>query len=231
MLNLMLTGNVLKGLIETASKEETRYYLNGVAVSTFEQAGLNRVVLTSTDGHIMTVFKTDFMSSFEIPNPVILHTDDIKTALGLNRKKNAEFYVEISADSKAGDEYKIGTADRMITARFIDGTYPDFWRVIPHQFDHEDGPISQLNPSVLERSAKALRLCADVRKDYATLLVHNGKGGPCAHVINGYPHILGVVMPVRGDAAVQAVSETWSNFGRPATIGKPEEPEAEKAAA
>lgn len=95
------------------SNEETRYYLNGI----FVQADGNKITATATDGHRLASYSVDSDAVFP---SVIIPTKTVQMC----PKGEIEFSV-----SENGIQYVAG--DLTIMSRVIDGTFPDYNRVIP----------------------------------------------------------------------------------------------------
>lgn len=98
------------------STEETRYYLNGI----FFRGGADSVAV-ATDGHRLSRHKGPALPDFEgiiVPRKVI----------GLLPKGACN--VSISAN-----KIRIKTADMDLVSKLIDGTFPDYQRVIPKSND------------------------------------------------------------------------------------------------
>ncbi len=120
----------LKTLIDRTrfaiSTEETRYYLNGVYVHVAEREGVRVLRAVATDGHRL--------ASAEAPLPK--GAEDIPGVI-VPRKAVAELRKII--DESAGEVY-VGLSETKVrfsvdgvvmTSKLIDGTFPDYERVIP----------------------------------------------------------------------------------------------------
>jgi DNA polymerase-3 subunit beta len=126
-----ISAGDLKTLIEPAvmamSTEETRYYLNGVFLQRVE-GGL-RVV--ATDGHRLVRTEMDApdgttgMPSIIIPRTAIV--DSIQK-WGLK----ADVIIKVSLSDR---KVRFETPDGVLTSKVIDGTFPDYERVIPRNND------------------------------------------------------------------------------------------------
>lgn len=112
------------------STEETRYYLNGVYLCAAE--GSNTLRAVATDGHRMSRIDSETVVS-EAPS-VILHVKLIDLLLKIAKPKgNRLFRLYV------GDQWVCILTDGIeIVSKVIDGTFPDYTRVIPA----EDGAIS-----------------------------------------------------------------------------------------
>jgi hypothetical protein len=104
---MLIATDLLKAALFCASQEETRYYLRGVHLSTTGH-------LVTTDGHRMFVARLDERPSID----VIIPLDTVKAALKLAPKKAAT--IELNGNTLGG-----------VTFMPVDGTFPDWRRVIP----------------------------------------------------------------------------------------------------
>lgn len=95
------------------SNEETRYYLNGVYLHAVD----GKVVAVATDGHRLA---RHIGADANIPAGIIIP----RKTVGLIPK--GEVVVDIS-DTKI----RITQDDTVVTSKLIDGTFPDYQRVIP----------------------------------------------------------------------------------------------------
>lgn len=108
--------DALKGVAHAISAEETRYYLNGVCFSEWKD-GLP--CLVATDGHRLSLREVDGASGFDgqiVPRKAV----QIITSLG--EVDRLRFYDN-------GALFQCGGAT--VSTKLIDGTFPDFTRVIP----------------------------------------------------------------------------------------------------
>lgn len=108
------------------STEETRYYLNGIYLHATERDGTDVLRAVATDGHRL--------ASAEIPLP-----DGAKGMPGVivPRKTVAELHKLIEetnddiAVSLSDTKMRFGFDNAVMTSKLIDGTFPDYQRVIP----------------------------------------------------------------------------------------------------
>lgn len=104
------------------STEETRYYLNGIYLHSVEGG----VMLVATDGHRLAKRFLPLPNGMEGPNPGIIIPR--KTVGVISRILPKEGTVSIAAsDAKV----MIVTEDTRLTSKLIDGTFPDYQRIIP----------------------------------------------------------------------------------------------------
>lgn len=125
-----LASASLKHLIDSTqfaiSTEETRYYLNGIYFHVIDDNGL-KLRTVATDGHRLAQAQTDAPSGAEgMPNVIIPRktVGEIQKLLG--DEPEALVRVELS-DSKI--RFAIGSV--LLTSKLIDGTFPEYQRVIP----------------------------------------------------------------------------------------------------
>jgi DNA polymerase-3 subunit beta len=122
----------LRGLIEKTrfaiSTEETRYYLNGIYLHEVVAGPLLRAV--ATDGHRLAqaqVARPDGASGMPgviVPRKTVLEL--VKLADG------GEGDVEVALSSS---KIRFTVGDLVLTSKLIDGTFPDYERVIPRNND------------------------------------------------------------------------------------------------
>ncbi|MBV1702850.1 MAG: DNA polymerase III subunit beta [Hyphomicrobiales bacterium] len=125
-----LSANDLKKMIEQTqfaiSKEETRYYLNGIFMHTTEVDGHMMLRAVATDGHRL--------ARVELPAPqgssgmpgIILPRKAVSEVQKLVEDGSTEVLVEISPT-----KMRFTFNDVILTSKLIDGTFPDYNRVIP----------------------------------------------------------------------------------------------------
>ncbi|MCK5749292.1 MAG: DNA polymerase III subunit beta, partial [Oricola sp.] len=125
-----LDSSALKELIDRTqfaiSTEETRYYLNGIYLHTAE--GDNDIVLraVATDGHRLARCEMDAPNGAEQMPGIIIPRKTVGELQKLVDDPDLSVTVELS-DSKI--RFTIGAV--VLTSKLIDGTFPDYQRVIP----------------------------------------------------------------------------------------------------
>jgi DNA polymerase-3 subunit beta len=108
------------------STEETRYYLNGIYIHTLESEGRTMLRAVATDGHRL--------ARVEIPAPegssgipgVILPRKAVAEVQKLIEAEDTQVVVDLSTTKV---RFTLGTV--VLTSKLIDGTFPDYARVIP----------------------------------------------------------------------------------------------------
>ncbi|MCP5364254.1 MAG: DNA polymerase III subunit beta [Hyphomicrobiales bacterium] len=133
-----LSADELRGLIDRSrfaiSTEETRYYLNGIYLHQSNHDGVDVLRSVATDGHRL--------ASVEVPLPpsaagmpgVIIPRKTVAEVRKLIDEEEGD--VEIAL-SETKIRFSVGRA--CLTSKLIDGTFPDYERVIPaHNDKHLD---------------------------------------------------------------------------------------------
>ncbi|RWM18725.1 MAG: DNA polymerase III subunit beta [Mesorhizobium sp.] len=125
-----LDSVALKGLIEKTqfaiSTEETRYYLNGIYLHTHDVDGKLKLRSVATDGHRLARAEIDAPAGSEGMPGIIIPRKTVSELQKLVDDPNVAVTTELS-DTKI--RFTIGSV--VLTSKLIDGTFPDYQRVIP----------------------------------------------------------------------------------------------------
>jgi len=120
----------LKGLIDKTqfaiSTEETRYYLNGIYLHAVEADGKLKLRSVATDGHRLARAEMDAPAGSEGMPGIIIPRKTVSELQKLVDTPDVHVVVELS-DTKI--RFTIGGV--ILTSKLIDGTFPDYQRVIP----------------------------------------------------------------------------------------------------
>lgn len=178
---ILLPKNSLKAMAILASKQDIRYYLNGVLV---ESTGAY-TRLVATDGHLLGVFQIsetaheDKSFSIIIPNEIIAKLDKQDNFLScVDGKWNIDG----------------------ISFTPVEGKYPDYMRVLPVK--PASGETAQFNPELINRFAKCSKLLNGTKYP---VIAHNG--GSSALIDLGLDCFIGVVMPMRNEVKIKETPE------------------------
>ncbi len=129
-INFVLTAQELSRMIDKTkfaiSNEEARYYLNGIFFHKAEKNNIHFLRAVATDGHRL--------AQYDIPLPQ--GADDIK---GIIIPKKTIFELRKSIDDAEGDitislnenKVKVSFGKFKIISKVIDGTFPDYTKVVP----------------------------------------------------------------------------------------------------
>ncbi|MDP6785908.1 MAG: DNA polymerase III subunit beta [Rhodospirillales bacterium] len=129
-----LSAGDLRGIVDRTrfaiSTEETRYYLNGIYLHAAERDGVDVLRAVATDGHRL--------ASVEVPLPdgaagmpgVIVPRKTVGEVRKLIDETTDDVAIALSET-----KIRISFDDGVLTSKLIDGTFPDYERVIPADND------------------------------------------------------------------------------------------------
>ena len=176
-----LAADELKKLIDKTrfamATDETRFYLMGIHLHAAKDAKPKVLRAVATDGHRLARFELDMPEgAADLPGIIVPR----KTVTELRRLlDDSDGAIEISAsDTKI--QFTFGGVE--LTSKLIDGTYPDYQRVIPSgndkslaleakEFSHSVDRVSTISAD----KTRAVKLA--VAKDKVTLSVVNPESG------------------------------------------------------
>lgn len=115
-------AHILSRVKTAMSKEETRYYLKGIAMQYRDDA----LVFVATDGHRLV---KESLSGESVPDVII---PDAAVHVMERLAGEADTVTLHVSDSKI----KIDAGDTIFTSKVIDGTFPDWTRVVPALSDN-----------------------------------------------------------------------------------------------
>jgi DNA polymerase-3 subunit beta len=121
---------VLRGLIDRTrfaiSTEETRYYLNGIYLHAAVTDGSRKLRAVATDGHRLARVEEDLPEGAETIPGVIIPRKTVNELRKLLDEESGSVEIGLS-DTRI--QFKLGTVT--LTSKLIDGTFPEYERVIP----------------------------------------------------------------------------------------------------
>ena len=210
-LRIAVNARYFQSIIPVASKEECRYYLNGIFFDTKNE----QPALVATNGHIIACY-SDHEGRHTGHSGIVPISRNLSTALTYAaqqkklKKPAVKNWLVILGTGNLAHRHRLylleakneDTADVVIetavaamtepsdsvlyeeTFRFIDGNYPDWRRVIPEQCSKE--------LSIL--SGKYIQLMAKIANG-SIIVIGNGDGPNL--VRSEDPGFLGAIMPMR----------------------------------
>lgn len=179
------------------STEETRYYLKGVFVTPHIDPTTGKgALMVATDGHRLAAF---YDRDGTAPRSAILSMDwKSKTLKPLKTSVMPRLVVDLGAQQAKlvhpEDANYLFEVDRISE---IDGTFPDFWRVLP-LLDGKDASPEHFcfNTDYLASFGKAAKL-AGFKSPLSPTITQQGAGSPALVTFAGAYDAAFVIMPVR----------------------------------
>jgi DNA polymerase-3 subunit beta len=191
-----LNVKYLKAAAIVASKEDVRYYLKGVAV----QAGDKGAFIVATDGHRALAFRQT--SEAQASVNIIIPADIIA---GIKSSKYDE-RAELTQESE--NRWRIDYCGTSIVFSPIDGTFPDWRRIVPKEIS---GETAQFNPAYVGDFAKVAKALA--AKGDCVKIAQNGQG-PALVTFGDDIDGFGLLMPTRANQG----STIWDSAPSWATV-------------
>ncbi|MBO6540991.1 MAG: DNA polymerase III subunit beta [Rhizobiaceae bacterium] len=176
-----LDSTALKALIESTqfaiSTEETRYYLNGIYVHTHEEGGKLALRAVATDGHRLARAEVEAPAGSEGMPGIIIPRKTVSELQKLVDDPDVAVTIELS-DTKI--RFTIGSV--VLTSKLIDGTFPDYERVIPTGNDKKLVIDRQSFAAAVDRvstisSERGRAVKMSIAEGQVTLVVNNPDSG------------------------------------------------------
>lgn len=164
-----LPASDLRALIDRTkfamSTEETRYYLNGIYLHEADNDGVKVLRAVSTDGHRLARFEMPLPEGAADMPAVIIP----RKAIGEIRKliEDAADLIQITLSE---NKIRFAFDHIVLTSKLIDGTFPDYQRVIPQGNDK----IVEIDPKVFSRAIDRVSTISD-GKSHALKITLDGK--------------------------------------------------------
>lgn len=178
------------------STEETRYYLNGVYIHPVRVDRRLRLRFVATDGHRLSLVDVKRPAGATKMPPVIVPAKTVAVVRALLTDGET---VGIQVGAKG---ISVSSDNFVLRSKVIDGTYPDYMRVIPKESKHR----TTFDASALEAAVSRLRKFVGKDGTQATLMKF-GRADACDLSVRNFD--LGT--------SVETVAAPWS--GDPMEIG------------
>ncbi|MFO1121925.1 MAG: DNA polymerase III subunit beta [Hyphomicrobiales bacterium] len=226
----------LKGLIERTrfaiSTEETRYYLNGIYFHEVASGNLLRAV--ATDGHRLAQAQIARPDGAKGMPGVIVPRKTVLEVVKLLEGAEGDVEVALSAS-----KIRFAAGDLVLTSKLIDGTFPDYERVIPRSNDKAleidartfAGAVDRVSTISMEKG-RAVKL--HLSTDRMVLSVNNPDSGSaeeelaCSYAAD--PIEIGFnsryLMDIAGQIKSEAVVFSFADAGSPTIVRDPGDDQA-----
>lgn len=160
----------LKRLIDKTrfaiSTEETRYYLNGLYVHTLTEEGSGYLRAVATDGHRLALAEMPAPEGSLGAPGVIIPRKTIDQARRLLDDGSGQVEITISS---AKITFQLGNA--ALTSKIIDGSFPDYARVIPRNNDK----LMRIETSVLSKAVDRVSTISAEKSRSVKLAIEPGR--------------------------------------------------------
>lgn len=167
--NFAIPAGDLRTLIDRTkfaiSNEETRHYLNGIYLHATESDGVKVLRAVATDGHRLARFEMPLPENADGMPGVIIPRKTVNEI-----RKLAEEAADAIQIGLSETKLKISFDHIILTSKLIDGTFPDYQRVIPQG----NNRILEVNPALLSRAVDRVSTVS-TEKTRAIKLTMNGK--------------------------------------------------------
>ena len=218
-MQFVIHRNALKAVSRFQAVKDIRYYLNG----TFIEWNAMQTRMVATDGHTLIVHRSDARDENQGEGSVIIPDTMVKTMLSWKPENKWAKDQPIVCVIDNG-EIRAQWGNNVAIRKPIDGTFPDYRRVIPQTCT---GLASFFDPDYL---ARVKRASEDLGSDKGYFsLKQNGSGKPdqfdgaAVAVIND--SCFAIIMPMRSEMA-DLCATNWAREALPALPAKVE-PETE----
>jgi len=217
------------------STEETRYYLNGIHFHAAERDGRRTLRAVATDGHRLALAETDLPDGAASMPAVIIPRKPVQELRRLLEDLDGD--VEISV-SEGKIRFRLGAA--VLTSKLIDGSFPDYERVIPRGNDKllrvDRAPFAQAVDRVAtisQEKSRSVKLA--LSEGQVVLTVNNPESGAASEELSadyaaeemtiGFNarYLLDVAGQIEGDEAVFEFADS----GSPTRVTDSGDPDAE----
>ncbi|MDT3684929.1 MAG: DNA polymerase III subunit beta [Pseudorhodoplanes sp.] len=148
------------------STEETRYYLNGIYLHAAASGKNETLRAVATDGHRLAQYEITLPAGAKGMPGIIVPRKTVGEVQRLIEDNEAEIGIELS---QAKIRFTIG--DVVLTSKLIDGTFPDYARVIPLGNDKE----LRVDKNEFEHAVDRVSTVSSERGRAVKLSLANGK--------------------------------------------------------
>lgn len=197
-----LKAGALRDLIDRTrfaiSTEETRYYLNGIYIHASEAEGQKVLRAVATDGHRLARVEEPLPEGAAGMPGVIVPRKTVNEIRKLAEETSDEISVQLS-DTKI--RFTFGTVQ--LTSKLIDGTFPEYERVIP-----------KANDKILRVSKSDFAAAVD-----RVAAISNERSRPVKLSIDRHHLLLTAISPDQGQAQEELDEESVSYESSPLEIG------------
>ena len=168
--NFTVSADVLRGIIDktrfAVSTEETRYYLNGIYLHAAEENGQSVLRAVATDGHRLAQVNAVLPEgAADMPGVIVP-----RKAVAELRKLIDEGEIDVGV-SLSDSKIRFEVGESVLTSKLIDGTFPDYQRVIPEGNDK----IMEVNAKVFAEAIDRVSTVSTEKSRAVKMSLDDGK--------------------------------------------------------
>ena len=167
-----LLGNVIDKTRFAISTEETRYYLNGIYLHAAEVDGRPVLRAVATDGHRLAQINAPLPDGADGMPGVIVPRKAVAEVRKLIDEGGQDIEVSLS-ESKI----RFSVGESVLTSKLIDGTFPDYQRVIPEGNDK----VMEVDTKVFAESIDRVSTVSTEKSRAVKISLEGGKATIAAH--------------------------------------------------
>ena len=169
----VLSVTELKRMIDKTkfaiSNEETRYYLNGVFLHQTQKDSIDILRAVATDGHRLAQYDIPLPQGAKEMNGIIIPKKMIQELRRVLDDASGDINIELNEN-----KIKFSFNDMKIISKVIDGTFPDYTKVIPQSNDK----TLTINNNELKKSIErvsAVAINEEVKSKAIKLFIESNK--------------------------------------------------------
>jgi DNA polymerase-3 subunit beta len=172
-IQFVLSATELKRMIDKTkfaiSNEETRYYLNGVFLHQTQKSSIDILRAVATDGHRLAQYDIPLPQGAKDMNGIIIPKKMIQELRRVLDDASGDINIQLNEN-----KIKFSFNNMQIISKVIDGTFPDYTKVIPQSNDKSITTNNDELKKVIDRvsavaineetKSKAIKLIIDSNK-------------------------------------------------------------------
>lgn len=167
------------------STEETRYYLNGIYLHVIKTGNEYHLTSVATDGHRLAKNRIVAPAGTEQMAGVIVPRKAVAEIIRLLVDVDGNAHLEIGET-----KIRVSTGNLVFTSKLIDGTFPDYARVIPNGNEHalrvdRDGLRMSVDRIATISSERGRAVKFDIEKTGLKLSANDPESGSAIEEIDG----------------------------------------------
>ncbi len=211
MIKITLDRPGLRAVSRFAAKKDIRFYLVGIRV----ESNSMQTRMIGCDGHTLAVHRADAKGDNEGAWEGIIPLRAVNTLLKLKPMHKSMANEPITLTIQDTGEIRADWCGQSLNFRPLDGTYPDYKRVIPRTVSGESAWYQPEYLQLIDDAAADLGL----KKNYSFRF--NGTGSSLATIGND---MIAVIMPMRDMLSADTVGTEWAYSDLPQTEAQHEIP-------